>query len=162
MRNRSLSAVGGLAFLVVGSLALTVWTGYLVVRNMGPGGDGVVARIETADGVECMVTQTWNGWTEPYQVSFYSRPEGGEWGWCYIDHESMRWTSCSCPISRLKMADGVFSLIAAFAAMFSAKAVFPIEGRPAMITRSDLWKPDVILSRSTNPDGTPVTCCFLS
>jgi hypothetical protein len=73
---------------------LTAWTGYLVVRSMGPGGDGVVARAVTSEGIECLVTQEWNGWTEPYTVSFYSRPEGGDWGWNYIDHESLRWSSC--------------------------------------------------------------------
>ena len=41
--------------------------------------------------------------------------------------------------------------------MFSTKLVFPIDGRAAMMTRSDFWKPDVSSSRSTKPLGTPVT-----
>ncbi len=40
--------------------------------------------------------------------------------------------------------------------MFKQKAVFPIEGRAAMMTSSDGWKPEVNLSKSTKPLGTPV------
>jgi hypothetical protein len=94
MKQRSPVAAGGVTVLLLAFLALTVWTGFGIVRSMGPGGDGVVARTVTSDGVECLVTQRWNGWTEPYTVSFYSRPEGGDWGWNYIAHESFRWASC--------------------------------------------------------------------
>jgi hypothetical protein len=38
--------------------------------------------------------------------------------------------------------------IAAFSAMFRANAVFPIDGRPAMMTRSPRWNPAVYLSMS--------------
>jgi len=75
---------------------------------------------------------------------------------------SMRWTSCSFPISRLKMAVGVLPSIEVCAATLRAKAVFPIDGRPAMTTRSAFWKPEVSASRSSKPDAMPVTCCFLS
>ena len=47
--------------------------------------------------------------------------------------------------------------MAAFSAMFSANEVLPIQGRPAMMMRSLRWKPAVSLSRSSKPDGTPVT-----
>jgi hypothetical protein len=73
---------------------LTVWSGIQIFRAVAPGGDGVLAKVVTTEGVECLVIQTWNGWTEPYTVSFYSRAKGGDWGWCYVDHESDRWWNC--------------------------------------------------------------------
>jgi hypothetical protein len=79
---------------LVGFLATALLSGWVFVRNHGPGGDGVLAQLLTADGVECRVVQTWNDWSEPYTVSFYFRPQGGPWGWCYIDHEDHRWMSC--------------------------------------------------------------------
>ena len=47
--------------------------------------------------------------------------------------------------------------IAACCTTLSTKAVFPIDGRAAMMTRSAFWNPAVSRSRSTNPVGTPVT-----
>ena len=88
-RLRSLATVG-----LAASLVLTVWSGIQIFRAVAPGGDGVLAKVVTTEGVECLVTQTWNGWTEPYTVSFYSRAKGGDWGWCYVDHESDRWWDC--------------------------------------------------------------------
>ena len=41
--------------------------------------------------------------------------------------------------------------------MFSTNAVLPMDGRPAMMVRSEGWNPDVRASMSTNPLGTPVT-----
>lgn len=67
--------------------------GLIVARNLGPGGDGVLARLTLADGSEYLLTQQHNvSWTEPYTVSFWLRPRGGEWGWCYVDHEALRWS----------------------------------------------------------------------
>ena len=40
--------------------------------------------------------------------------------------------------------------------MQSASADFPIDGRAATMTRLPGWKPEVIRSRSLNPDGVPV------
>lgn len=88
-RLRSLATFG-----LAASLALAVWSGIQVVRSAGPGGDGVLARVVTTEGVECVVTQRWNDWAEPYTVEFFSRDRDGDWGWCYIDHESDRWWSC--------------------------------------------------------------------
>ena len=63
-----------------------------------------------------------------------------------------RCTSDSFDISRLKTATArrsfAFARTATFSAMFIANEVFPIEGRPAMTTKSDFWKPAVISSRS--------------
>ncbi len=69
----------------------------------------------------------------------------------------MRATSCSFAISSEKMATGMLRLEAAFCATFSTNAVFPIDGRAAMMTSSEGWKPNVSLSRSAKPLGTPVT-----
>ncbi len=63
-----------------------------------------------------------------------------------------RCTSDSFDISRLKTAIACRSAglrwTATFSAMFMAKLVFPMEGRPAMTTKSDFWNPAVISSRS--------------
>ena len=56
-----------------------------------PGDSGVVASLRLADGSEYMVTQRCNWGPEPYTVSFYMRPAGAKWGWCYIDHQADRW-----------------------------------------------------------------------
>lgn len=63
---------------------------------LGPGGDGVLAKLELDDGSKFMVTQQYNGgWVEPYTVSFYISMPDGTWGWCYIDHEAIRWWNTS-------------------------------------------------------------------
>ena len=62
--------------------------------------------------------------------------------------QSIRSTSCSRAISRLKTAVGIFPTIAACSAMFRARLVFPIEGRAAMMIRSEGWNPAVCVSRS--------------
>ena len=68
--------------------------------------------------------------------------------------------SCSDDISReKKVIEDFFCfsniLLAALNAIFVAKAVFPIEGLPAIITKSDLCSPPSMLSRSLRPVGTP-------
>ncbi len=52
-------------------------------------------------------------------------------------------TSCSLLISRLKKATGTPASMAAYWAMLRTKEVFPMPGRPAMITRSEGWRPAV-------------------
>jgi hypothetical protein len=61
----------------------------------GPGGSGVLASLRLKDGSEYMVTQRFNWNLEPYTVDFYMRPAGGQWGWCYIDHQARRWVNVS-------------------------------------------------------------------
>jgi len=68
----------------------------------------------------------------------------------------MRMVSDSPGISMLKTATGFMDLIATFSAMFIAKLVLPIEGRPAMTMRSAGCRPEVISSRSLKPVETPV------
>ena len=66
-----------------------------VVRGCGPGGNGVLSRLSLPDGSEYLLTQEWNDWVEPYTVEFWYRPNGGEWGWCYVDHQTLRWRNGS-------------------------------------------------------------------
>ncbi len=60
----------------------------------------------------------------------------------------MRISSASRDISSEKTPTTLPSSTAAFSAMFMAKAVLPIDGRAAMMTRSEGWKPLVSLSSS--------------
>ncbi len=70
-----------LVLLIMGALLLLIQ----------PGGSGVLASLRLPDGSEYMVTQRCNWSPEPYTVAFYMRSPGGPWGWCYIDHQAMRW-----------------------------------------------------------------------
>ncbi len=63
----------------------------LFLYHGGPGGNGTLAHLELPDGSEYKVTQRYNWSFEPYTVSFLMRSKGGNWGWCYIDHEADRW-----------------------------------------------------------------------
>ena len=54
----------------------------------------------------------------------------------------------SSDISRLKIKTFASAFLAAFRAMLRAKALFPMPGRAARITRSDFCRPLVILSIS--------------
>ena len=53
-------------------------------------------------------------------------------------------TSCSLLISRLNSATHLFFRSAMYSAIFSTKAVLPIEGLAAIRIRSEGWKPDVL------------------
>ena len=48
-------------------------------------------------------------------------------------------------------------LFAMLKAILVANAVFPIEGRPAIISKSDLCKPPSFLSISVKPEGIPAS-----
>ena len=48
-------------------------------------------------------------------------------------------------------------LLEIFDAIFVAKAVLPIEGLPAIITKSDLCNPPIFLSKSLKPVFKPTT-----
>lgn len=71
---------------------------WVVLGQPGPG--GVMDYRKAADGTECLVTQTWNGWLngEPYTIGFYTREPGKDWVWQYIDHEAGRWFRCRMEI----------------------------------------------------------------
>ena len=68
----------------------------------------------------------------------------------------MRMARASPGISMLKMATGRLTARATFSAKFMAKLVFPIDGRPATMMRSEGWRPEVISSKSAKPVGRPV------
>ena len=59
-------------------------------------------------------------------------------------------------ISSVNRATGVSWRTARLAAMHSARPDLPMLGRAARMIRLPGWKPDVSLSRSRKPDGTPV------
>ena len=69
--------------------------------------------------------------------------------------EIIRITICSDGISKLKNSTAC-SDITACSATLIAKAVLPMDGRAAKITRSDFCSPDVFLSRSVKPVARPV------
>ena len=66
-----------------------------------------------------------------------------------------RSTSCWSLISREKMPTCALYFNAALRAISSANVVFPIEGRAARMMRSDFWNPARMLSKPSNPEGTP-------
>ena len=67
-----------------------------------------------------------------------------------------RWVTSDFDISSVNSATGMFCRTARFAAMQSASADFPMLGRAATMIRLPGWKPEVSLSSSRKPDGTPV------
>jgi hypothetical protein len=79
---KTIGIISALLFLIVAALFIVI---------IQPGSSGVVASLRLADGSEYMVTQRCNWGPEPYTIAFYMRAPGGEWGWCYIDHEADRW-----------------------------------------------------------------------
>lgn len=76
-----------------------------------PGTSGVLDYRKAADGTECLVTQSWNGWLngEPYTIGFYSREPGKAWVWQYIDHEASRWFRCRMEIEEGRNEVRVYS-----------------------------------------------------
>ena len=93
--RRSFAAFGNLRntmklVITVTAVAIAVLL-TLGIRACGPGGSGVLDHLTLSDGSEYLLTQKWNDLSEPYTVSFYFKPRGGAWGWCYIDHQDTRW-----------------------------------------------------------------------
>ena len=69
--------------------------------------------------------------------------------------EMRRMPSASFAISNEKMTTRLSSFNATFCAMLRANAVFPMDGRAAMMMRSDLCRPLSLLSRSLKRVGSP-------
>ena len=67
-----------------------------------------------------------------------------------------RWASSDSDISSENSATALCAPSAAFSAKLAISADFPIDGRAARMIRLPGWKPPVILSRSSKPDGVPV------
>ena len=53
----------------------------------------MVGALSLADGSKFRVTQTWNGFAEPYSVRFENQQDDGSWESHYLDHEDSRWFS---------------------------------------------------------------------
>lgn len=60
-----------------------------------PWDSGVVASLETPDGSRYMVVQTYQTWSEPYDVKLFSQMKGDEWRASYLAHESGSWRDAS-------------------------------------------------------------------
>jgi len=67
--------------------------GYLMM--IGAGRSGIVARGTSPDGREYCIVQTYKGWAEPYQVSFYVRDASGIWRWNYLAHQDTVWNTAT-------------------------------------------------------------------
>ena len=55
----------------------------------------------------------------------------------FASAQSMRCTSCWADISRLRISTRLRRMIPTNCAMLSTKAVFPVDGRPAMMMKSE-------------------------
>jgi hypothetical protein len=113
--------VGVVVLLVLGAFA----------RVFLPGTSGVIASISLPDGSEYMVTQkcTWS--PEPYIVSFYMRSPGGKWGWCYIDHQAIRWRNVAMSYDTNKVVVTITERGAWQAALDRKRVAFAIgDGKP--------------------------------
>ena len=72
------------------------------------------------------------------------------------EHNNL-YASCSFDISKENITTLFPSLKAACSAMLRAKVVLPIDGLAAISTISPFWNPEVISSKSLNPEPTPVS-----
>ncbi|MCY1534014.1 hypothetical protein D9M68_693700 [compost metagenome] len=73
-----------------------------------------------------------------------------------VSPDIRRLTNCTDDISNENTTTGFLKSTAAFLAQVSTKAVLPIAGLAAIITRSDFCQPPVMRSKSVKPEGTPV------
>jgi len=94
-------ASGGKLFLGIGIGILcfyaVVAAGYMMM--IGAGRSGIVAQGTSPNGKEYCIVQTYKGWTEPYQVSFYIRDASGIWRWNYLAHQDTVWSSAAVTFS---------------------------------------------------------------
>ena len=91
------------------------------------------------------------------QSSCVSLPERTRCDSTFASLHISRCVTSAFDISSVKSATGIDSRTPRLAAMQSASADFPIDGRAARITRLPGWKPDVSRSSSRKPHGIPVT-----
>ena len=87
--NRTFKTIAVVALCITAAAAVIITGAFLAIVQ--PGGSGTLATLTLSDGSQYMVTQRCNWSGEPYTVSFYMKPPGGQWGWCYIDHQANRW-----------------------------------------------------------------------
>ena len=84
------------------------------------------------------------------------------WESTRAEEASIRMASCEPPISMENTPTGKPSRTATCSATLSAKAVFPIDGRPATTIRSPGCNPDIFSSISAKPVAMPVMLPGLS
>jgi hypothetical protein len=53
-----------------------------------PGGDKIIARVTSENGVEMCITQKYGDF---YEIRFFRKRPGEEWGAFYYDHQDLRW-----------------------------------------------------------------------
>ena len=73
-----------------------------------------------------------------------------------VSLEIKRVINCTEDISNEKNATGMLLFTATLRAMVNVKAVLPIPGRAATITKSEGCQPDVNLSSLSKPEGIPL------
>ena len=105
-------------------------------RSCGPGGDGVLARFDGKDGRSYLLCQKWNDWSEPYSVSFYLKVPDGRWGWCYVDHQSVRLRNVAITASDDEAAITVYSNGKPIAKYDNTESRFSLIDDEGRITRS--------------------------
>jgi len=88
----------------------------------------VLSRLTLEDVSEFLLTQEWNGWVEPYTVSFWLRRPGEEWGWCYVDHEASRWRSASLRLDEERRSVQVLRAGALEAELLLERSSFALYG----------------------------------
>ena len=86
-------------------------------------------------------------------------PLRSRWPLTPATEQSRRSASSMAAISRLTNSTGWWLVIATCSEMFIAIAVFPMLGRAARITSSELWSPPQRASSSVNPVSTPPSVC---
>jgi hypothetical protein len=92
---------GGKLFLGIGIGIVCVY-GLLVLRYfiwIGAGRSGIVVQGTSPEGRQYCIIQTYKGWVEPYQVSFYIRDTSGIWRWNYLAHQDRAWKSATVTFS---------------------------------------------------------------
>ena len=80
--------VSGIGILCIYVLLIL---GYVIM--VWPGQSKILARGTSPMGQEYCIVQTYKGWAEPYQVSFYIRDGSGMWRWNYLAHQDIAWHS---------------------------------------------------------------------
>ena len=90
--NRALVSI-----LIVLALIAGLVSGWLIIR---PWQSKILTRGYSPEGREYCVVQTFKGFVEPYQVSFYIRDAEGIWRWNYLAHQDNGWKAASVTFSQ--------------------------------------------------------------
>ena len=124
---------------ICASILIPIIVLYRLLYPFLPGGDGILARITTPEGIELCVIQKSNYSFEPYTVSFYFKRPGQLWGWFYYEHQDTRWDSGSIELN----SEGTVAIIkrgASTVAMFDL-VTERFSGKYNTIQGAQLWLP---------------------